>query len=29
MRDRMTELQDRWQRRYHEAFKIGIVITTG
>ncbi len=29
MRDRMTNLQDRWQRRYHEAFKIGIGIATG
>jgi class 3 adenylate cyclase/CHASE3 domain sensor protein len=29
MRERMTELQDRWMRRYHEAFKIGIGITTG
>jgi class 3 adenylate cyclase len=29
MRDRMTELQERWQRKYHEAFKIGIGISTG
>jgi class 3 adenylate cyclase/HAMP domain-containing protein len=29
MRDRMTNLQERWQRRYHEAFKIGIGIATG
>jgi class 3 adenylate cyclase/HAMP domain-containing protein len=29
MRERMIELQDRWMRRYHEAFKIGIGITTG
>ena len=29
MRDRMTNLQDRWQRRHHEAFKIGIGIATG
>ena len=29
MRERMTALQERWQRRYHEAFKIGIGIATG
>jgi class 3 adenylate cyclase len=29
MRDRMTDLQDRWLRQYHEAFKIGIGIATG
>ena len=29
MRERMTQLQDRWMRRYHEAFKIGIGIATG
>jgi class 3 adenylate cyclase/HAMP domain-containing protein len=29
MRDRMTELQDRWLNRYREAFKIGIGISTG
>jgi class 3 adenylate cyclase/Tfp pilus assembly protein PilV len=29
MRERMTELQDRWQRRYQESFKIGIGISTG
>jgi class 3 adenylate cyclase len=29
MRDRMSQLQDRWQRKYHEAFKIGIGISTG
>src|SRR4029077_668940 len=29
MRERMTDLQDRWLRRYHEAFKIGIGIATG
>ncbi|MET0800925.1 MAG: adenylate/guanylate cyclase domain-containing protein [Actinomycetota bacterium] len=29
MRERMIELQDRWMRRYHESFKIGIGISTG
>jgi class 3 adenylate cyclase/HAMP domain-containing protein len=29
MRERMTALQDRWMRRYQEAFKIGIGISTG
>jgi class 3 adenylate cyclase/HAMP domain-containing protein len=29
MRDRMTALQERWLRKYHEAFKIGIGIATG
>ncbi len=29
MRERMTALQDRWMRKYHEAFKIGIGIATG
>jgi adenylate cyclase len=29
MRERMTELQSRWMRKYHEAFKIGIGIATG
>lgn len=29
MRERMKDLQDRWMRRYHEAFKIGIGISTG
>lgn len=29
MRERMTVLQDRWARRYHEAFKIGMGIATG
>ena len=29
MRTRMTDLQERWLRQYHEAFKIGIGIATG
>jgi class 3 adenylate cyclase len=29
MRERMAELQERWLRRYHQAFKIGIGISTG
>jgi class 3 adenylate cyclase len=29
MRDRLAELQERWLRRYHQAFKIGIGIATG
>ncbi len=29
MRARMTDLQERWLRQYHEAFKIGIGIATG
>ena len=29
MRERMIKLQDRWMRKYHEAFKIGIGIATG
>lgn len=29
MRERMTTLHDRWVRRYQEAFKIGIGISTG
>ena len=29
MRERMTELQDRWLQKYHEAFKVGIGIATG
>jgi class 3 adenylate cyclase/CHASE3 domain sensor protein len=29
MRERMTQLQERWIRRYHESFKIGIGIATG
>jgi class 3 adenylate cyclase/HAMP domain-containing protein len=29
MRERMIRLQDRWMRKYHEAFKIGIGIATG
>jgi class 3 adenylate cyclase len=29
MRERMTKLQTRWMGKYHEAFKIGIGITTG
>lgn len=29
MRDRMTELEERWLRKYHEVFKMGIGIATG
>jgi class 3 adenylate cyclase/HAMP domain-containing protein len=29
MRERMSQLQTRWMRRYREAFKIGIGIATG
>jgi len=29
MRQRMIELQERWLRKYHEVFKIGIGISTG
>jgi class 3 adenylate cyclase/CHASE3 domain sensor protein len=29
MRDRITELEERWLRKYHEVFKIGIGIATG
>lgn len=29
MRERMSELQERWLHKYHEAFKIGIGIATG
>jgi class 3 adenylate cyclase len=29
MRERMLALQELWLRRYHEAFKMGIGITTG
>ena len=29
MRDRMAELQESWLRRYHQAFKIGMGISTG
>ena len=29
MRERMTELRERWLHKYHEAFEIGIGIATG
>ena len=29
MRDRMPALEERWLRKYHEVFKIGIGIATG
>lgn len=29
MRERLTELQERWLRRYNEVFKVGIGIATG
>ncbi|MEA2557260.1 MAG: adenylate cyclase, partial [Actinomycetota bacterium] len=29
MRERMTELRERWLRKYHDTFEIGIGIATG
>jgi class 3 adenylate cyclase len=29
MRERMTELRDRWLHTYHDAFEIGMGIATG
>jgi len=29
MRDRMQSMQDEWAARYHEAFQVGVGITTG
>jgi class 3 adenylate cyclase len=29
MRDRMRSMQDEWAARYHEAFQVGVGITTG
>jgi class 3 adenylate cyclase len=29
MRERLVALQERWMRRYHDVFKIGIGISTG
>jgi class 3 adenylate cyclase/CHASE3 domain sensor protein len=29
MRDRMRSMQDEWASRYHEAFQVGVGITTG